>query len=105
MTRYWKINIYVTGEDYETREILIEEPTFRKYQKAIAEGSTHLILEDRVIKTTSIKEILPADEIVQGYLSAGVSLKTLGLKEPVGIESGPKAPKFLDEARKNIGKI
>ena len=86
--RYFKMNIYVTGEDYETKEILIDEPTFRKYQKAIVDESTHLVLEDRVIKVSSIKEILPADDIVKEYLGMGLSLKSIGLKEPLQVEGG-----------------
>ena len=83
--------IYVQGEDYETREILINEPTFRKYQRAIIDKSTHLVLEDRVIKTTSIKEILPADDIVKDYLVSGISLKTLGLPSNPQIEKGEES--------------
>ena len=82
--------VYVQGEDYETRETLIAEDTFRKYQQAIVKGATHLILEDRVIKVSSIKEILPADDIVQEYLRQGTTLAQLGLSESPQIESGKK---------------
>jgi hypothetical protein len=81
MARYFKMYVYVVGEDYETRETLIDESTFRKYQRAIVEGNTHLVLEDKIMKVSSIKEILPADDIVNEYLAMGVKLKELGLKE------------------------
>ena len=86
--RFFKMMIYVTGEDYETREMIIDEPTFRKYQKAMISGVTHLVLEDKIIKMTSIKEILPADEIIKEYLNEGISLKQLGIKEPQKLEEG-----------------
>lgn len=84
--------VYVKGgEDFETRESLIDEPTFRQYQKAMIEGSEKLVLEDRIIKMSSIAEILPDDGIVKEYLDMGVSLKTLGLKEPLMVESEKNA--------------
>lgn len=99
--RFFKMNVYVSGDDYETRESLIDEETFRKYQKAIAEGSTHLILEDRVIKVSLIKEILPADEIVKEYIAVGISLKELGFKEPIKLKTGEQ-PQFQEQGLKKI---
>ena len=78
---------YVSGgEDFETHETLINLDTFRQYQKAIGDGKEFLILEDRVIKISSIKEILPADDIVNYHLRTGTTLKELGLKEPTMLE-------------------
>jgi hypothetical protein len=86
--RYFKMMVYVDGGDYETRETLIDEPTFRQYQKAMLDGAERLVLEDRVIKTTSIKEIFPADDIVHEYLAMGVSLKSIGLPDREDAELG-----------------
>ena len=79
--RYFKLITYTTGGEFETHEKLIDEPTFRQYQKAMIEGKDFLVLEDRIIKRNMIKEILPADADVKEYLAQGTSLKTLGLPE------------------------
>ncbi len=92
--RYFKMVIYTTGGDFETREWLIDEPTFRQYQKAIAEGGTHLVLEDRVIKVSSIKEIMPATSEVREYLAQGYTLKGLGLPERGLLEGAPQVEKL-----------
>ena len=84
--RYFKLVTYTDGSEYETHEKLIDEPTFRKYQKALAEGNDFIITEDRVIKRKMIKEILPADDVVGEYVRSGVSLKSLGLPETPMIE-------------------
>lgn len=96
MARYFKMNIYVTGSDYETQESLIDEETFRKYQQAILDGSTHLVLPNKVIKVSSIREILPADDIVKEYQAVGIPMKELGLKEPPKIE-GARVYKGLEK--------
>lgn len=79
--RYWKVVIYRTGGEWETTEYYIDEPTFRQYQKAIIENKDFIVLENKIIKRTLIKEILPANEEIDEYLKQGVHLKTLGLKE------------------------
>lgn len=86
---------YVEGEDYETKETLIDEPTFRQFQEAILQKGTHLVLEDRVIKVSSIKEILPADDIVAEYTRSGITPKQLGLKESPMLEE-KKVGGFLE---------
>ena len=99
--RYWKLIIYTTGEEYETKEFLINEPEFRQYQKAIAEGKDFLVLEDKVIKRNQIKEILPADEIVSEYRKQGLELP--GLLEPAKfplIEIKSKLEKISDYAER-----
>ena len=83
--RYFKLVTYTDGSEYETHEKLIDELTFRKYQKAIIEGADFIVAEDRVIKRKMIKEIIPADEIVAEHIRSGISLKTLGLPERVAI--------------------
>lgn len=100
--------VYVDGDAYETRETLIDEPTFRQYQKAMLDGAERLILEDRVIKTTSIKEILPANDIVKEYLSMGITLKSLGLAERELIGDGTPENKNLErlaDMKKDLFKI
>lgn len=82
MAKYFKLLTYTGGEDYETRETLINFDTFRKFQQEISEGKDLLILSDRIIKVSSIKEISPADDIVEYHLKTGTSLKSLGLAEP-----------------------
>lgn len=98
--RYFKLIFYVEGEDYETSEMLVDEPQFRQYQKAIATGATHLMMKDRVIKTTAIKEILPADDIVREFQASGTPLSRLGLSDKPLIE----APKEEVANLKNRGK-
>ena len=79
--RIWKLVIWTTGEQYDTKEFYIDEPKFRQYLKAIAEDKDFIIMEDRVIKRTMIKEIMPADGEIREYLEQGSTLKSLGLPE------------------------
>ena len=97
--RYFKLVTYISGgKDYETQEKLIDEPMFRSYQRAIIDGKELLVLEDRVIKLSSIKEILPADDIVAEHLKQGLNLKTLGLPERDLLPEGEKERlSFLDK--------
>lgn len=91
MAKYFKMMTYVTGgEDYETHETLLDLNAFRQFQKAIIEHNDFLVLGDRVIKVSSIKEILPADDIVEYYKSVGQKL------ENMGILSGPVAPELSE---------
>ena len=71
--KYFRILQYGDGENYETKETIITEPIFRQYQKLIAEGKEKLVLEDRIISVSSIKEIIPAGEVVAEYQRQGVS--------------------------------
>jgi hypothetical protein len=89
--RYYKVIRYGDGEDYSTKETLIDEPTFRQYQRLIAEGKEKIVLEDMVISVSSIKEISPADDIISEYQKNGVGID--GLLEPV------------DSVKKLVGKI
>ena len=84
--RFWKLVIYTKGEDYETREFFIDEPTFRQYQEAIVGDKEFIIMKDRVIKRSMIKEILPADTDIKEYLDQGSTLAQLGLPERTLIE-------------------
>lgn len=86
--RYFKLVWYAGDDDYGTMEKLIDEPTFRKYQQAVLQGSDFLMLEDRIIKTKLIKEALPADEEVKEYIAMGVSMKSLNLPEITSLSSG-----------------
>jgi len=92
--RIWKLIYYTTGEQYETSEFYIDEPKFRQYQKAILEGSEFLVLEDRVIKTKMIKEILPAEKEVEDYLRQGVRPDLLGLPKNFKIAPPKEDPGF-----------
>ena len=92
--RYWKIVVFTNGGDYETYEKLIDEPMFRQFQKAYAEGKEDIILEDRIIKRKMIKEIVPADEEIKEHKATGM-FKYLGLQESSKLESGVKKSGFL----------
>lgn len=85
--RIWKIVIWTTGEEYETREFYIDESKFRQYQKAILDDKEFIVMEDRVIKRSMIKEIIPANDEVKEYLEQGSSLKSLGLPEIPKLEN------------------
>lgn len=88
--RYFKLVHYTSGEEYETSEFYINEPTFRKYQRAIAEDKDLLVLEDRVIKIKMIKEIMPAGAEIAEYRRMGIGFKELGLPECPQLEEGIK---------------
>lgn len=105
MARYWNLVIYTTGAEYETRERLIDEETFRQYQKAIMGGATHLVLEDRIIKVSQIKEVLPANDVVREYQDMGIPLKQLGLKEPTALPKTENAGQLKEKFGENYGKI
>jgi len=72
--RYYKVIQYGDGEEYSTKEMIIDEPTFRQYQKLIAEGKERIVLEDRIISVSSIKEIVPADDDVAEYKKMGITI-------------------------------
>jgi len=78
--RYYKVLQYGDDDTYSVKETLIDEPTFRQYQKLIAEGKEKLVLKDRIISVSSIKEIIPADDEIIEYQQQGVRID--GLLEP-----------------------
>ena len=65
MNKYFRIVYYTDGEDYETHEKLVDEPTFRSIQKIMASGGGNVMFENGMIRTSAIKEIMPADDIVR----------------------------------------
>src|SRR3990167_2763748 len=87
--RYYRLIYYTKdrGEDYETNEKLITEKQFRQYQKAVAENVDYLVLEDRIIKRSSIKEIFPATELLSEYQKMGMPAKELGIEEYPQLEA------------------
>lgn len=93
--RYFKLITYTSGEEYETKETLIDEPTFRQFQKAIVDQKDFIVLENKVIKRGMIKEILPADDIIKEYERSGITPKQLGLKETPELEE-KKVGGFLE---------
>jgi hypothetical protein len=77
---YYKLIQYAEGDNYETKEMIINQETFEQYRNAIGEGKEFLVLKDMVIRVSSIKEISPANDIVGEYQRQG--LKIDGLLEP-----------------------
>jgi hypothetical protein len=94
--KYFRIIQYAEGEHYETKETIIPESIFLQYRDLISQGKEKLVLEDRVISVSSIKEIIPADDIVAEYQKEGMRVD--GLLEPV---DQPKLPGKVE----SIGKI
>mgnify|MGYP001578278843 CR=1 FL=1 len=92
--RYFKLVLYTTGGEYETKESYIDESTFRQFQRAVVEGKDFIVLENKVIKRSLIKEIQPADEEVREYREMGV-LHLLGLKDLPQIEGEKPMEGFL----------
>ena len=78
---YYKVITYAEGENYETREEYIDEPTFRQYQQLISEGKDKLILKERILSVSAIKEILPADDEISEHQRQG-TFNSLGLGNP-----------------------
>lgn len=80
--RYWEITYYTGGDDFETKELIINGDQYDRIQEAISRGSEFIILEGKpTIKTKMIASINPADTIVAEYQKQG--LKIDGLLEPV----------------------
>jgi hypothetical protein len=79
--KYWGI-IYRTGqEDWETKELLIDDIQYRLVQNALINGEDLIVIKDKpTIKRTAIVSINPADDIVATYQEQG--LKIDGLLEP-----------------------
>ncbi len=84
--RYFRITYYAGEGDFETKSVLIDEPKFRAYQKAMLDDASHLMLENRTIKMSSIKEVEPADDEVDEFRASGTPLSRLGLKDESGME-------------------
>ena len=79
--RYYKVIQYGNDADFSTKETIINEVDFQQYRKLISEGKEKLVLKDRIISVSSIKEIVLADDIVAEYQRQGVKIE--GLLEPV----------------------
>jgi len=92
---YFKIICYGNDAEFSTKETIIDEPTFRQYQKLISEGKEKIVLKDRIISVSSIKEITPANDIVAEYQRQGVKIDGL-------IETAEK-PKQIKGNVKKIG--
>ena len=90
MARYYKLIVYTTGDEYETRETLIDEIAFRQIQRSIANGSDFIIFEDRVIKRNMIKEITSADDEVREFAKMGLSPARLGIPERKALPEGER---------------
>lgn len=86
--RYFRITYYLGEEDFEKHSVLIDEPKFRAYQKAMLEDATHLMLENRTIKMSSITNVEPADDEVAEFRDGGVPLSRLGLPELPKLDNG-----------------
>lgn len=86
MSRFFRITYYAGEEDFETKSVLIDEPKFRAYQKAMLDDASHLMLENRTIKMSAIKEVEPADDEVAEFRASGTPLSRLGLKDEPTME-------------------
>lgn len=81
MKNYYKVIQYGNEEDYSTKETIIDEPTFRQYQKLISEGKEKIVLKEAIISVSSIKEIVLANDVVSDYQRRGIKID--GLFEPM----------------------
>ena len=79
--KYWKI-VYRTGEeDFETKEVIIDNEQYKLIQNALLRGEDFIVLKDKpTIKRSSIASISEADDIVSEIQRTG--LKVDGLLEP-----------------------
>jgi hypothetical protein len=95
MAKFYKLITYAEGDNYETREKIITEEAFRQFQDAVINKAEFLVLEDRIIRISSIKEVLPADDEVAEYSRMGVAPEGIQLPEPSNrmLESGNKERK------------
>ncbi len=75
--RYYKVIQYGNDNDFSTKETIIDESTFRQYQKLISEGKDKIVLREAIISVSSIKEIVPADDIVAEYQRQGLKIDGL----------------------------
>jgi len=103
MARYFKLVYFVDGEDYDTMEALLSEQQFRAVQSAINEGKKFLMMENKVIRTQNVKEILPANEIVEEYRKMGIPLKQLGIVESPMLAAGVDDEKGRQRYEKMFG--
>ena len=100
--RFFKLTYFTSGEEYDYRERLLDEETFRKVKQAIAEGAEFLMFDDRVIKTKMVKEISPATKEVEEYLSQGHTLIGMGLKSSPRLESAKKELSPYEKMRAKV---
>lgn len=85
---YYKIITYAEGknerDEIETRERLIDDNVYQLIQLAMKEGVEFIDLGGKgIIRRSSIKEIAPANDIVNEYQKANVRID--GLLEPVSV--------------------
>lgn len=85
---YYKIITYAEGKneknEIETRERLVDENVYRLIQLAMKEDVEFIDLGAKgIIRRSSIKEIAPANDIVNEYQKIGVQID--GLLEPVSV--------------------
>ena len=90
--KYFKI-IFRTGEeDFETKEIIINEDQHKEIQNQIIDGSDFVVVRNKAtIKRTSIASISEANDIVAEYQKEGVKID--------GILDAPELPKLSGEVR------
>lgn len=91
--RYFALYYYTEKEkkdEYAVQEMILTEPQFRAYQKAYNSGQKSVMFADRQIAISSVKEVLPADDIVREYRSMGISLPNIGLPEVPEVPSLPE---------------
>lgn len=90
--KYFKI-IFRTGEeDFETKEIIINEDQHKEIQSQIVDGSDFVVVRDKAtIKRTSIASISEAGDIIAEHQRTGVKVD--------GILDTPDLPKLAGEVR------
>ena len=70
--KLYKLVIWSGDEDFATKEYMVREEDFRNYQNTILNGKEFLVLKDKIIKVSQIKECLPAKyEDVKDFGLAG----------------------------------
>ena len=91
--RFWQI-IYRTGEeDFETKEVLIDDNQYKQIQKALIEGQDMIVIVDKpTIKRTSIVSINEATGIVKDYQSQGLTIP--------GLLAVSETPRLTGEVKK-----
>jgi hypothetical protein len=91
--RFWQI-IYRTGEeDFETKEVLIDDNQYKQIQKALIEGQDMIVMAGKpTIKRTSIVSINEATGIVKDYQSQGLVIP--------GLLAVSETPRLTGEVKK-----
>lgn len=94
--KYHTLTFYSGPDEFETKETLIDHATYIRIQEAMHEGRPFISVKDRLIKSSLIKEIAPANDIVQEYLAMGISLASLGLPEAAKLPAAPEQQQTID---------